>query len=151
MEDDVSRSVGVGTVDQVVPFVRSHRIARVENRLEREEHVLGGHRRAVAPAHAGPQTVANRPAVARDATIRHAGDLFEQDRLRPATCVEVDERLEHQACDLLFDRRCVGGDEERVEVARVGGEVEPNRIGRLLRGCSAPRGEQRRQGEPDCP
>lgn len=124
MENDCPRVAGDGPIDQIVTFMRTHGIARVENGAKREEYVVGRYRPPVAPSHASTQLIANRSSVGREPAVATVWDFREEDRLRPAALVEIDERLEYQASDLLLYRRGVRGQKEGVEVARIGGQIK---------------------------
>ena len=62
--------------------------------------------------------------------MRRVGISARSAGLRTAARVEIDERLEGQASDLLLDRGGVGVQKERVEGARIGGEIEAHGPGR---------------------
>ena len=147
MEDDGMPSDRVGAIDEVVAFMRAHRISGIRDGAQREEDVLRANRHSVAPAHAAPKLVAYRPAVGRDSAVLRRGDPIEKRRYRATARIEVDERLEGKPGDLLLDRSCVGVRKERIEVAGVGRQVEARLVGRRR---AARTGAARCPGEQAC-
>ncbi len=147
MEDDGMTPDRVGVVDKVIAFVRAHRISGIRDGAQREENVLRANRHSVAPTDAAPKLVAYRPAVGREPAVLRRRDPLEKRRYRAPARVEVDERLEGKPGNLLLDRSCVRIRKERIEVARVGRQVEAH-LARRRR--AAWTGAARRPGEQAC-
>ena len=135
------------TIDQIVAFVRRHRVRGIENGVEREEHVFRRNRHAVAPADAGPQMVDEGATVGREPAVGHGRDFAQQLRDGAARCVEIEERLEGEMRERLLDVARVGVGEEGVEIRRVGGDIEAHGGDRRRRGVSARGGRETERQE----
>ena len=146
MKADRQRIRRLRAIDAVVAFVRRHGIRRVKDGAQRKEHVLRRDRHAVAPANAGPQMIDEGPAIGREPAVRHGRNFPKQLRNEAAAGIHIEERLEREVRERLFDVPRIGVREERIEVRRVRGDVETHGRNRRRRGVPTPGcGESERQ------
>ena len=125
----------LGLHDPIVTFARADRIARVDDRAEREEHVACGDGRPVLPVDVAPQPVGDDAPVMREIAVGDCRNPPQEHRDRTAPRIDIDERLEGQPRDLTLDAVGIDMREERIEGARIGRQIEANR----RRGRFAPR------------
>ncbi len=127
--------------DVVVAVAAAHGDLRVQQRLEREDHVGGGEGLAVVPGDAGTQLDGPGAAVGADAAVLLRRHLDGEVRDERALRVELPQRVEHRE----LDRRLHPGVdiEQRVEVDRLLGEGVDHLAGG---GRPRPPGADRDQG-----
>jgi hypothetical protein len=127
-----------GRSDAVVALARPHRIARVEDRVDRPDDVARGDRHAVFPARRA-QVIHDRGPVAREIAVRNGRDTVHEDGDLASARVHVDKRQKDQPGELALDVVGIGMGKERIERGRVRGDVETHgrRISRAGRGRTA--------------
>ncbi len=113
-----------GVRNAVVAFARADRVARIDDRAQREEHVARRDGHAVLPTHAAAQAIGDRASVAREIAVGDGGDAREQDGYGASVRIDIDKRLEREPGKLLLDAVGVRVREERIEGLRIGGNGE---------------------------
>ena len=124
MEHDGIRIGRLHALDAVVGVPVGHRVARVHDRAPRERDVGAGERRAVVPAHAAPQRVADRLAVGGDPAVAQRRHVRGEIGHEPPRAVLRDQQVEAERREpvVLLVRRI-----DRVEAVRIGRHGKPQR------------------------